>query len=233
MSDQPARAYEEELLRLRSLIAEMGSLTISQLEGAVDVAESFDLGTATAVVEREPEADRLEHQIDHLVIRLIALRQPVAADLREILAALRTANELERVCDHAESMAKRLIALQPAPRAPARSLSNLGRFATAMVKDVMRAYAEADAVGAQKVWDRDKELDEMYTALFRELITYMMEDAHRITSSIHMLFIARDIERVGDRATNIAEMVIYRARGLLVEEERPKADATKGVVPPA
>ena len=233
MSDQPARAYEEELLRLRSLIAEMGSLTISQLEGAVDVAESFDLGTATAVVEREPEADRLEHQIDHLVIRLIALRQPVAADLREILAALRTANELERVCDHAESMAKRLIALQPAPRAPARSLSNLGRFATAMVKDVMRAYAEADAVGAQKVWDRDKELDEMYTALFRELITYMMEDAHRITSSIHMLFIARDIERVGDRATNIAEMVIYRARGLLVEEERPKADATKGVLPPA
>ena len=94
----------------------------------------------------------------------------------------------------------------------------------------MHAYEEADADGAQKVWDRGKELDEMYTALFRELITYMMEDAHRITPSIHMLFIARDIECVGDRATNIAEVVIYRTRGLLVEEERPKADATKGIV---
>lgn len=231
MTDQVAGAYEEELLRLRSLITEMGTLTISQLERAIDALENFSLDAATAILEREPEADRLEHRVDRLVIRLIALRQPVASDLRQILAALRTANELERVCDHAEDMARRLIALQPAPGALVHPLSDLGRFATAMVRDVMRAYTEADAVAAQKVWDRDRELDEMYTALFRELITYMMEDAHRITPSIHMLFIARDIERVGDRATNIAEMVIYRARGLIVEEERPKADATKGIKP--
>ena len=231
MTDQVAGAYEEELLHLRSLITEMGTLTISQLERAIDALENFSLDAATAIVEREPEADRLEHRVDRLVIRLIALRQPVASDLRQILAALRTANELERVCDHAEDMARRLIALQPAPAALVHPLSDLGRFATAMVRDVMRAYTETDAVAAQKVWDRDRELDEMYTALFRELITYMMEDAHRITPSIHMLFIARDIERVGDRATNIAEMVIYRARGLIVEEERPKADATKGIMP--
>jgi len=232
MGEEHTRAYDEELLRLRRLIAEMGALTIRQLEGAIDAIERFDLAAATAVLEREPEADRLEHEVDRLVIRLIALRQPVASDLREILSALRTSNELERVCDHAEDMIRRLITLQPASDALTRSLHNLGEFATAMVKDVMQAYAEGNATAAQAVWDRDRELDETYTALFRELITYMMEDAHRTTGSIHMLFIARDIERVGDRATNIAEMVIYRARGLMVEEERPKADTTKSMIPP-
>ena len=133
MTDQAARAYEEELLRLRSLITEMGTLTMSQLEGAIDAMESFSLGAATAILEREPEADRLEHQIDRLVIRLIALRQPVATDLRQILAALRTANELERVCDHAEDMVKQLIALQPAP-------------------EWARALAEQPQAGLQSRW---------------------------------------------------------------------------------
>lgn len=227
MSDHMIRAYEEELLRLRRLIDEMGNLTIMQLETALDAAEQSRPELAAQVIEREPGADRLEHQIDGLIVRVLALRQPVARDLRELLATLRIANELEQICDYAENMSTRLIALHATLVEPARSLVNLGRFATTMVKDAMRAYTEADTALAQNVWARDKELDEMYTALFRELVTYMMEDARRITPSTHMLFIARDIERVGDRATNIAEMAIYRTSGVPVEEERPKADATK------
>jgi phosphate transport system protein len=164
------------------------------------------------------------------VVRLLALRQPVAVDLRMILAALRIANELERICDHAEDMAKRLIALGTGGAKPVRSLVNLGRFATAMVKDAMHAYTARDAQLAREVWDKDRELDEMYTALFRELLTYMIEDPRRLSASSHMLFMARDLERVGDRATNIAEMVRYLVSGIPVEEERPKADATKSIM---
>jgi phosphate transport system protein len=184
-------------------------------------------------VRKTLEVDRLEHQIDGLVVRIIALRQPVARDLREILAALRIANELERICDHAENMSIRLVALQATLGEPARSLVNLGRFSTSMVKDAMRAFADSDTALAQDVWRRDKELDEMYTAFFRELMTYMMEDARRIAQGMHILFIARDIERVGDRATNIAEMAIYKTSGVPLEEERPKADATKALTLPS
>jgi phosphate transport system protein len=233
MNDHTSRSYEEELSRLKDLTATMGELTQEQLEGVLEAIERFDKDLAARVIEREPEADRLEHQIDSLVVRMLALRQPVAVDLREILTGLRTANELERICDYAEDVAGRIVALHATEVAPTRSLINLGQFAAAMVKDAMRAYGERNAQDAQSVWLRDKEVDEMYTALFRELLTYMMEDPRRISASTQMLFIARAFERVGDRATNIAEMVNYMVRGETIEEPRPKGDTTKTMVPPS
>lgn len=230
MTDHLTKAYDEELQQLRSTLLTMGTLTAEQLEAVLGAVERPESDLAARVVEREPEADRLEHRIDAQVVRLLALRQPVAVDLRAILAALRIANELERICDHAEDMAKRLMALDARKLELMRSLVNLGQFAAAMVKEAMEAYTAADTVQAQEVWDRDRELDEMYTALFRELITYMMEDPRRISATTQLLFMARDIERVGDRATNIAEMVLYLVRGTPVEEERRKADATKSMI---
>jgi phosphate transport system protein len=227
MPNLTRREYQDELSRVRRLLAEMGELTVRQLGIAFDAAEQALPRLAAQVLEREPEADRLEHEVDGLVVRLIALQQPVARDLREILAALRIANELERICDHAANMSTRLIALDARLVEPARSLVKLGRFSTTMVQDAMRAFATSDDALAQDVWGRDRQLDEMYTAFYRELIAYMMEDVHRIAQGAHILFIARDIERVGDRATNIAEMSIYRTRGVPLGEERPKADATK------
>ena len=232
MSDHLAKPYEEELLRLNTMVTKMGNLTVEQLETALQAAEKLDTALATQVIHREPDADRLEHEIDNLVIRIIALRQPVAVDLRAALSGLRIANELERICDHAENLAQRLIALSGAQGLSFRSLVNLGRFAMAMVKDAMDAYLQANVAKAQDVWKRDTALDEMYTSLFRELLTYMAEDARRISGITQMLFMARDIERVGDRATNIAEDVQYLVGGRPVEEERPKADATKSMMAP-
>jgi len=233
MTDHLSRSFEEDLLRLKDLVIGMGDLTIEQLDRAFQAADRSDPSMAAVVIEHEPEADRLEHEIDNLVIRVLALRQPMAVDLRNALSALRIANELERICDHAKDFAQRLIALAAAGNARLRSLINLGRFATIMVKDAMHAYQEADDRQAEDVWNRDKELDEMYTGVFRELLTYMAEDARRISASVQMLFMARDIERVGDRATNIAEMVRYLVGGLPVEEKRQKADATKSMILPA
>jgi len=232
MSDHVIKQYEEELRRLREMVDAMGALTGEQLNAAVTAAERSDVDLAARVVEREPEADRMEHQIDSLVVRLLALRQPVAVDLREILSALRIGNELERICDYAENMAKRMTVLGDAGVETMHSLVVLARFATAMVEDAMHAYATRDAREAQEVWDRDRELDATYTGLFRELITYMIENPRRIPAATHMLFIARDVERIGDRATNIAEAVRYLVGGVPVEEARPKADATKSMIVP-
>jgi phosphate transport system protein len=232
MSDHVIKQYEEELRQLREMAIMMGALTVRQLGDTLAAAESGNADLAARIIEREPEADRMEHQIDSLVIRLLALRQPVAVDLREILSALRIGNELERICDYAENMAKRLIVVADAGIVATHSFVALCRFATTMVRDAMDAYAARDAQKADEVWNRDEELDAMYTSLFRELIAYMVEDTRRISASTHLLFIARDIERVGDRATNIAEMVRYLVSGVPVEEERPKADATKSMTVP-
>jgi phosphate transport system protein len=230
MSDHIVKQYEVELRQLREIAIAMGVLATNQLEGAIAAAERPNADAAARVVEREPEADRLEHQIENLAVRLIALRQPVAVDLRAILSALRISNELERICDYAENMSKRLLALGESGVEAMHSVVRLGRFATTMVNDAMRAYAGKDAAQAQEVWDRDAELDAMYNSLFRELVSYMIEDPRRISASTHMLFIARDLERVGDRATNIAEAVLYLVRGVPVEEERPTADVTKSMM---
>jgi phosphate transport system protein len=233
MTTHVIKSYEEELDRLKAMVLAMGKLAHEQLALVVDAADRADVKLAEHVVEQEPQADHLEHQIDRLAIRLLALRQPVAVDLREILSALRIAAELERICDHAEDMARRLITALGGGRLDStRSTVNLLRFAARMAQDALLAYADRNAALAQEVWDRDTVLDEMYSGLFRELLTYMMEDPRRISAAVQMLFIARDIERVGDRATNIAEMARYLGVGVPVEEERPKAATTKSMTVP-
>jgi phosphate transport system protein len=224
--EHAVKSYENELDLLRSLTLSLGKLTGEQLGRALDAIESSGADSAARVIER------LEHEIDTLVPRILALRQPVASDLRHILASLRIANELERICDYAEDLAKRVMAMSGSPAALSGSLINLGRFSATMVQDAMDAYAGRNVDKARDVWGRDKDLDDLYTGLFRELLTYMMEDPHQISVSTHMLFMARAIERVGDRATNIAEMVTYLVSGVPVAEQRPKADTTKSMILP-
>lgn len=230
MSDHTVRSFDDELRHLQQDIVKMGALACHQLEQSVAAIEGANSGVAARVIEREPEADRMECEIEEFAIRLLALRQPMANDLRAVLAALRIANELERICDYAEDLAERVIALHASECKPKRSLSAVGRFGATMLRDALHAYALGDIRLAEDVWGRDKKLDEMYTALFRELLTYMMEDPRRISESTQMLFMARAIERVGDRATNIAEMVRYLVSGILASEEREKANMTKSIM---
>ena len=230
MSNHIVTSFDEELRRLQQMVVMLGDLACRQLKGVLDAAEGSNSGVAARIIEREPEADRMEHEIEGFAIRVLALRQPVAHDLREVLTALRIANELERICDYAEDLAERVIALGSSGAEPLRSLANLGRFAEKMLQDALQAYSQANIHQAQDVWNRDKALDETYTGLFRELLTYMIEDPRRISAATQMLFMARAIERVGDRATNIAEVVRYLVSGNLSDEERAKADATKSIM---
>jgi phosphate transport system protein len=169
----------------------------------------------------------MQHEINRLSIHLLALRQPVAIDLREVFSAQRTGNELERICDYAEDLAERFVPIRTSGNEPFLRLIHLGRFAVAIVEDAMAACSSHDNHRAQEVWARDKELDQMYSACFGELLAYKMENSQRISTGTQMLMMARAIERAGDRATNIAEMVRYLVGGMLVVEERPKGDTTK------
>lgn len=230
MTEHMIKSYEEELIRLNRMITGMGKLTSEQLGAAIGAAERSDSEMAARVMEREPEADRMAHEVENLVIRILALRQPMAIDLRQALSALKIAGELERICDHAKDLAQRLIALCAAGVEPLPSLVELARYGATMVSDAMHAYAQMDAAEARAVWNRDTELDARYTVLFREFLTCTLEDLRQISANTQMLFMARAIERIGDRATNIAEIVLYLVGGTPVEEERPKADATKSMM---
>src|SRR5499425_2777190 len=224
-SEHIARAYDEELRKLSNTIAEMGGLAETQLGTAIQAVVTRDTELAARVVEGDVRADQLERDIDNLAIRVLALRQPVARDLREIFAALKIASDLERVADYAANVAKRSIALsQTPPVRPVYALPRMANFAQLQIKDLLDAYVQRDAEKAYSVWLRDAELDEMYSSLFRELLTYMMEDPRSIGPCTHLLFMAKNIERIGDHATNIAENLYYLVNGTTLEEIRPKGD---------
>src|SRR6202158_3934840 len=207
-SEHIARGYDEELHRLINTITEMGGLAESQLGAAIDAVADRDSDLAARVVEGDDKVDQLERDLDNLAIRLLALRQPMARDLREIVAALKIASDLERICDYAANVAKRSIALaQSPPIGPVHALPRMTRLALLLIKDVIDAYVARDADKAIVVWKRDEELDEMYASLFRVFLTYMMEDPRNIGPCTHLLFIAKNIERIGDHANNIAEKV--------------------------
>ena len=219
------KSYDEELERLNNMIVEMGGLAESQLAAAIEVVIQRDSDRAIRVVEGDAQVDQLERDLDNLAIRLLALRQPMARDLREIVAALKIASDLERICDYAANVAKRSIALaQTPPIQPVNALPRMTRLALLLVKDVIDAYVARDADKAFAVWVRDEELDEMYASLFRVLLTYMMEDPRNIGPCTHLLFMAKNIERIGDHATNIAENVYYLVHGIPLEQARPKGD---------
>ena len=226
-SEHIARGYDEELRKLNNAMAEMGGLAESQLGSAIEAVARRDTELAAQVVEGDAQVDQLERDVDNLAIRLLALRQPVARDLREIFAALKIASDLERIADYASNVAKRSIALSLSPPVrPVYALPRMAHFAQAEIKDVLDAYVQRDADKAYSVWIRDAELDEMYSSLFRELLTYMMEDPRSIGSCTHLLFMAKNIERIGDHATNIAENLYYLVNGSPLEQVRPKGDVS-------
>ena len=219
------KSYDEELARLNNTITEMGGLAESQLASAIEAVAKRDSELAAQVIEGDAQVDELQHGLDELAIRLLALRQPMARDLREIFAATKIAADLERICDYAANVAKRSIALtQTPPIQPVHALPRMGTLALRLIKDVIDAYVEKDADKALEVWRRDEELDEMYSSLFREFLTYMMEDPRNIGACTHLLFMAKNIERIGDHATNIAEDLYYLVHGTPLTETRPKGD---------
>ena len=226
-SEHIIKSYDSELARLTGEIVRMGELSVTQLEAAIDVVERRDERAAKRVVANDDALDQLEQEISHDVVRLLALRAPMAGDLRNVFAALRIASDIERIGDYAANVAKRSIPLSMvAPVTPTKGLGYLAKLAAAEVREVLIAYRDQDAERAYQVWKSDAELDEAYTGLFRQLLTYMMEDPRNITPSTHLLFMAKNIERIGDHATNIAESVWFQVHGEPLAKERTKRDFT-------
>ncbi|MEB2844713.1 phosphate signaling complex protein PhoU [Rhizobiales bacterium RZME27] len=224
-------AYDEELKYLNRRISEMGGLAEQMCGDAVRALVNSDTALAQKIISDDVILDHAEREIQDKAIVTIARRQPVAADLREIIGTLRIAADLERVGDLGKNTAKRVIAVQGTgvPRKLARGLEHLSELALVQLKDVLDVFASRSAEKAEIIRQRDEEIDAMYTSLFRELLTYMMEDPRNITSCTHLLFCAKNIERIGDHATNIAETIYYIKTGAQLEGERPKDDTANTV----
>jgi len=221
------RSFDQEMSRLTGEIAAMGHLAVAQLEAAMAALAARDSVAARSVVDHDYALDAQERRISDDVLRLLALRQPMARDLREILAALRIASDIERIGDYAANVAKRSVTLNLSDPVPlVGGLAPMAGMAGRMVRETMQAYVAHDAAMANAVRERDADLDTLYTTLFRELLTYMMEDPRSISACTHLLFIAKNIERIGDHATNIAENVWFVVHGELPGESRPKQDHT-------
>src|SRR5690242_10049458 len=227
MPDHTVKAFTEQLESLSTAVAQMGGLAEAQLAGAIEAIGKRDTARAEETVGGDKRIDELQQDIEARALKLLALRQPMAIDLRETLAAIKTASELERIGDLAKNIAKRAIVLNREP--PIRltqSLARMGRQSLAQLKLVLDAYSDRDASGAETVWKQDGEIDEMYNSLFRELLTYMMEDPRTIGLCTHLLFVAKNIERCGDHCTNIAEVIYHMVRAGHLAANRPKADTT-------
>jgi phosphate transport system protein len=224
--EHTVKAYGEELKNLTAEVVRLGGLAEAQVADAVAAFARRDLAVAQIVIERDEKLDVLQGDIERKSIRLIALRQPVAQDLRHTVAAMKFSMQLERCGDLAKNIAKRCMILAEAePLTPlTRSIERMGNLVTARLKDVLDAYATADLDRAVAVWTRDDEVDEHYNSLFRELLTYMMGDPRTINSCAHLLFIAKNLERIGDHATNLAEIVYFEITGEELISERPKGD---------
>jgi phosphate transport system protein len=230
-SEHIIRVYDQELDQLNNTIAQMGGLAEIQIANAIDAVIKRDPALGAKTVDADARIDELEHEVQNQVVRLLALRQPMARDLRNIVAALKISSDLERIADYAANVAKRTQALVQSPVVnPIFAIPRMGTLAQALIKDVLDAYAERNIDKALQVWRRDEELDEMYAGLFRELLTYMMEDPRNITPCTHLLFIAKNIERIGDHATNIAETVHFLVEGGPFLEGRPKGDTSSFAV---
>ena len=222
------KRFDEELERLSSTISEMGGLAESQLAQSLVALRERDTEAAERVIAEDARVDALDLAVQEQTVKLLALRQPMAVDLRVILSSIKIASALERIADYAKNTAKRSILLTQgtSPVAAVNGIDRLGHLVRTALKDVLDAFAHGDVVKAHDVWQRDEEIDQVYTGLFRELLTYMMEDPRTITACTHLLFMAKNIERAGDHVTNIAELVSFRATGHGFEEVRPKGSAS-------
>jgi phosphate transport system protein len=223
------KAFDEDLGQLRALISEMGGRAETAITGALNALLTRDLETAAKIVEGDRRIDELEAEVERQVVRLIALRAPMADDLREVLAALKIAGIVERMGDYAKNIAKRVAILQDARGIEVMAmLPAMGKVTADMVRSVLDAFVLRDAEAAVAVAARDKTVDDFYNSMFRTLLTYMMENPHNITVSTHLLFIAKNIERIGDHATNVAEMVYFAATGRQMAERAKGEDPLLG-----
>jgi phosphate transport system protein len=234
--EHTVRSYEEELRRLRDTIVRMGGLAERQVADMTDALTHGDTDLAALVVQRDVEIDQLDRELEHFTVRLLALRQPMGQDLRLIVAAMRISQDLERIGDYARNAAKRAIVVAQQPQIGSlNGFQRMARLVQENLKNAIDALVNSDAAKADEVWNADEPVDEIYNGIFREMLTHMMEDPRNITAAAHLLFIAKNLERIGDHATNIAERVHFAVNGETLSEERPKADASAYSVvrPPA
>jgi len=227
IAEHIVKSFEQELKRLRVLITEMGGLVENEVALATQAVLEQDNLAAGRAVETDPKVDAVEREVEQFVIRLLALRQPVAQDLRLIVASLKITGDLERVGDYAANVAKRSIVLEQFNMPfSLTGLAHMSQLVQQNLKTVVDAFGESDTDKALQVWRSDEVIDEIYNALFRELVTYMMEDPRNITPCTHLLFIAKNLERIGDHATNIAETIYYAVTGEPLADARPKGDTS-------
>jgi phosphate transport system protein len=226
MHEHTVKAFDDDITRLRGLIAEMGGLAEVAVGEAMDALVRSDEKLAADVVARDKKIDALEMEVDKLAIRIIALRAPMADDLREIVAAMKIAGVLERIGDYAKNIAKRVGRIEGRKKfEPLTLIPAMADIAREMVHDVMTAYAARDPKGAAEILVRDDKVDNFYNSIFRNLVTYMMEYPAAISSAAQLMFVARNLERIGDHATNVAEMVHYAATGLYLPDREERGEA--------
>jgi phosphate transport system protein len=226
-SEHIVKSYDVELGKLTSTVARMGGQAEQQLRNALEALAGRDEDLAAGVIAADDEADALDQQVADQTVRVLALRAPVADDLRTVLTALKVSAELERVADLAKNIAKRSLVLNQSPIVQSvRATARMGHLVLDRIRRVLDAYLARDADAALEVWRDDEEVDDLYSSLFREILTYMMEDPRTITPCTHLMFVAKNIERCGDHATNIAEMTHFLAKGAMLRQERPKHDTS-------
>jgi phosphate transport system protein len=228
MSDHTLKVFDDDLQNLARKVAEMGGLAEKEVADSLTALATRDTELAQRVVVGDGAVDELQQEIEEKAVLTIARRQPMAVDLREIVAALRVSNDLERIGDLAKNIGRRVIALDgdfPPPKL-VRGVEHMADMVLGQIKQVLDAYAARDLNRALDVWKGDEDIDAICTSLFRELLTYMMEDPRNITFCIHLMFCAKNIERMGDHATNIAETVHYMIQGRPIADKRPKRDMT-------
>jgi phosphate transport system protein len=223
-----AKAFDADLHALTRMIAEMGALAERQIARSIEALEKRDTALAQSTIAADAEIDSFQHEIEERAILTIARRQPMAVDLREVVAALRIANDLERIGDLAKNIAKRAGALDRdfRPQQVMRGVGHMADLVLVQLKNVLDSFSHRDVEAAMRVWNGDRQIDAVNNSLFRELLTYMMEDPRTIGYCIHLIFCAKNIERMGDHATNIAETVYYMIEGKTLTNERPKDDDT-------
>ena len=225
MVEHTVKAFDEDITRLRGLIAQMGGIAEQAIIGSMQALQRHDLEAAAAIVAGDKAIDACEQEVERLAVELIALRAPLADDLREVVAALKIASVVERIGDYAKNIARRVAAIEDHGNIePLSVLPAMAQMAGQMVHDVLDAFAARDPAAAIRVTESDRALDDFYNSLFRVLVTYMMENPASIGQVAHLLFVAKNLERVGDHATNVAEMVYYAATGVhMGERERGAA----------
>lgn len=228
VSDHTARVFDSDLIKLMQMIAQMGGLAQKQVTDSIDALSVRDIDLARQVIAVDDAIDDLQRQIEEKAVATMALRQPMAVDLRALVAILRIAGDLERIGDLAKNIGKRVVAVghEHTQRTLIRGLRHMAMLVIAQLTAVLDSFVARNPLKALRVWQSDKEVDALYVSLFRELLTYTMEDPGTISMCIHYLFCAKNIERIGDHTTNIAEAVHYMVEGHAIVGERPKGDTS-------